>query len=266
MTDTCERIDFLGCPMDSTTMAGTVEKCLEWCRADERTSHVLLTANAAILVMMQSDEELREVARWAEWSVPDGVPVVWASRLVGTPLRSRVAGVDLMAELLRVGNEQKLRVYFLGAKQEVIERLVEICAETYPELVVAGYRNGYFGEDDHEAIIGAIRDSNADILFVGMPTPFKEIGCHAHREELATPVLLGVGGSFDVLGGFVKRAPRWMQRIGMEWFWRLLMEPRKMWKRYLITNSSFIWLTFRAMCRNRLGIGRRGPPQSTAEV
>ncbi len=237
-------------------MAGTIDTCLAWCRGPRRP-HILLTVNASILVMMQDDEKLLQIGRESDWTVPDGVPVVWASHLVGTPLESRVAGVDLMWELLRAADQNELRAYFLGAKQEVLDRLLTIIAETFPGLTVAGSRNGYFGPDEHEHIAQEIRDTNPDILFIGMPTPFKEFWCYDYREQLNTPVLLGVGGSFDVHAGYIKRAPRWMQSIGMEWFWRLIMEPRKMWKRYLVTNSRFIWLTLCAAVRQRLGRGKR---------
>jgi len=113
-------------------------------------------------------------------------------------------------------------------------------------------REGCFGPDDHLPIIEEIRASRADMLFVGMHSPIKETWCERHRQRLNVPVILGVGGSFDVLAGFITRAPRWAQSLGLEWFWRLLMEPRKLWKRYLTTNSEFIWLAGREIIARRL--------------
>jgi N-acetylglucosaminyldiphosphoundecaprenol N-acetyl-beta-D-mannosaminyltransferase len=136
--------------------------------------------------------------------------------------------------------------------------LVEQSRVQYPGLEIAGFRDGYFGPRDHAGIVEEIRSSRAHLLFVGMPSPFKEIWCERHRQRLNVPVIVGVGGSFDVLAGFVRRAPLWLQSpLGLEWFWRLLMEPRRLWKRYLISNSRFIWLASQEILARRLG---RRPP------
>ncbi len=246
------RITFLDCPIDSATMEQTVDSCLRWQRDARRQSHTLLTVNAAIVVNMRQDEPLRRAVAAGDLIVPDGMPVVWASRLLGLPLAARVAGVDLMARLLEVASEQEWRVFFLGAREEVLEKLMSICREKHPGLVIAGHRNGYFKEPDHPLVIQQIRDSKADVLFVGMPTPFKEVWCEQHRDALNVPVIMGVGGSFDVLAGYIRRAPKWMQACALEWSWRLMMEPRKMWKRNLVTNTKFLWLLF----RRRLGLLR----------
>jgi N-acetylglucosaminyldiphosphoundecaprenol N-acetyl-beta-D-mannosaminyltransferase len=180
--------------------------------------------------------------------------VVWALRALGQPVPERVAGVDLMARLLAAAGERRLRVYFLGARPEVVTALVESCQVQYPGLEIAGFRDGYFSPDDQLSIVEEIRASGAHMLFVGMPSPFKEIWCERHRQRLDVPVIMGVGGSFDVLAGFIRRAPRWAQEAGLEWFWRLLMEPRKLMKRYLTTNSEFIWLAGCEIIARRLGL------------
>jgi N-acetylglucosaminyldiphosphoundecaprenol N-acetyl-beta-D-mannosaminyltransferase len=159
--------------------------------------------------------------------------------------------VDLMGRLLEAGSERGLSAYFLGAKEEVVSKLAALCAERYPGLTVAGHRDGYFGREQHESIADEIRRLAPHMLFVGMPTPFLEIWCERYRERLDVPVIMGVGGSFDVHAGHVRRAPRWMQGVGMEWSWRLMMEPRKMWKRYLTTNSQFAWLAAREILSRR---------------
>jgi N-acetylglucosaminyldiphosphoundecaprenol N-acetyl-beta-D-mannosaminyltransferase len=156
-----------------------------------------------------------------------------------------------MATLLRRGGKEKLRVYFLGAKEAVVTRLVALCQESHSGLTVAGYRNGYFSEADHDAVIDDIERSGAHVLFIGMPSPFKEVFAERNRHRFNVPVILGVGGSFDVLAGFVKRAPPSWQRFGMEWFWRLLMEPRKLWRRYLVTNTLFLGRVAREVFRSR---------------
>ena len=227
-------------------------RCLEFCRAP-RTSHTVITANASHLCMMRRDPELALACRAGHLTVADGMSVVWALRASGQPVPERVAGVDLMARLLAAAGEHRLRVYFLGARREVVTALVKRSRVQHPGLEIAGFRDGYFGPDDHLGIVEEIRASGAHMLFVGMPSPFKETWCERHRQRLEVPVIMGVGGSFDVLAGFIKRAPRWVQSLGLEWFWRLLMEPRKLWKRYLTTNSEFIWLAGREIVARRLG-------------
>ena len=247
-----ERIRFMGCAIDSMTREQTLQLVLEWCRQKEAPPRTLITLNAALLMMMKSNPELAQACNAGDVIVADGMPVVWSTRLLGTPLVDRVAGVDLMQKLLETGGEQGISVYFLGAKQEVIDTLLGICKERHPGLKIAGARNGYFGEDEYDDVIAEIAASKPDILFIGMPTPFKELWGEKHRDVLGAKVIFGVGGSFDVIGGYVQRAPQWMQNIGMEWFWRLMMEPRKMWKRYLVTNSQFLLTLARELAAKRL--------------
>jgi N-acetylglucosaminyldiphosphoundecaprenol N-acetyl-beta-D-mannosaminyltransferase len=252
-----ERAELLGLSFDTVTMENAVAHCLEPCRAP-RTSHTVITANASHLCMMRRDPELALACHAAHLTVADGMSVVWALRASGQPAPERVAGVDLMACLLAAAGEHRLRVYFLGAKHEVVTALVERSQAQHPGLEIAGFRDGYFGPDDHLGIVEEIRASGAHMLFVGMPSPFKETWCERHRGRLEVPIIMGVGGSFDVLAGFIKRAPRWVQALGLEWLWRLMIEPRKLWKRYLITNSEFIWLAGREIVARRLRRLRAG--------
>lgn len=247
-----ERAELLGLSFDAVTMDTAVARCLEFCRAT-RISRTVITANASHLYMMRHDPELALACRVAHLTLADGMSVVWALRLSGQPIPERVAGVDLMARLLAMAGQHRLRVFFLGAKREVITALVETSRVRYPGIEIAGFRDGYFGPEDHQAIIEEIRASGAHMLFVGMPSPFKETWCERHRQRLEVPVIIGVGGSFDVLAGYIRRAPHWVQAVGLEWFWRLLMEPRKLWKRYLTTNSEFIWLASREIVARRVG-------------
>jgi len=247
-----ETAELLGLSFDAVTIETAVARCLEFCRGPP-SSHTVITANASHLCMMRHDPELALACRAANLTVADGMSVVWALRASGEPVPERVAGVDLMARLLAAAAEHRLRVYFLGARHEVVTALVERIRTQYPGVEIAGFRDGYFGPDDHLALIEEVRAARADILFVGMPTPFKETWCERHRQRLDVPVIVGVGGSFDVLAGFIRRAPRWLQSLGLEWFWRLLMEPRKLWKRYLTNNSEFIWLAGREIVARRRG-------------
>jgi len=244
------RTELLGSPFDRIDMQSTIDQCIAWCYGP-RVSHTVITLNAALLCSMRRDEELRTACRSGDLIVADGVPVVWASRLAGDPLPERVAGVDLTERLLAEGASRGLSVYFLGARPEVVRDLAAYCHRKYPGLKVAGWRDGYFGAEDHSKIVEEIARLAPDMLFVGMPSPFKETWCQRHREALGVPVIVGVGGTFDVLTGYVRRAPRALQVAGMEWSWRLAMEPRKMWRRYLSTNTEFMWLTAQEVFRAR---------------
>jgi len=244
------RIIFLDCPLDPISYNQAVDQCLSWCQG-QRQPHTIITVNAAMLIMMRTDKEIFQACTAGDLILADGMSVVWGAKLVGTPIPERIAGVDLMASLLKEAAQHHLKVFFLGAREEVVTRLIDIYHEQYPELIVAGYHNGYFKDEQQAEIISLIKDSEADLLFVGMPSPFKEVWCEKYKNQLQIPVIMGVGGSFDVLSGFIKRAPIGLQNIGMEWFWRLMMEPRKMWKRYLITNSLFIWQTLKWKKKNR---------------
>ena len=239
-----DRIQFLNCPIDPVTMEQVINQCITWCR-EPRQSQTIVTVNATTLVMMQTDSKLYEACTNADLVVADGVPVVWTSWLLGTPLPERVAGVDLLDRLLAESSKHQLRVYFLGAKRDVLAKLVTLCREKYPGVLVVGYQDGYFSEAEYPAVIEKIQNSHTDFLFIGMPTPFKEVWSYQYKNKFNVPVILGVGGSFDVLAGFIRRGPQWMQKIGMEWFWRVMMEPRKLFKRHLVVNTLFIGSVWR---------------------
>jgi N-acetylglucosaminyldiphosphoundecaprenol N-acetyl-beta-D-mannosaminyltransferase len=247
---TRDRVELFGTPFDRVGMQSTIEQCMVWC-SGPRVAHTVITLNAALLCMMRRDPELRAACHSGDLIVADGVPVVWTSRLAGVPLPERVAGVDLTERLLAEGAVRGLSVYFLGARPEVVRDLADYCRRNHPRLKVVGYRDGYFSMAEHAAIVAEIARLAPHMLFVGMPSPFKEVWCQLHREALGVPVIAGVGGTFDVLTGYVRRAPRALQAVGMEWSWRLAMEPRKMWKRYLHTNTEFLGLAAREILRLR---------------
>jgi exopolysaccharide biosynthesis WecB/TagA/CpsF family protein len=241
-------IRILGCGVDPLRHEEVLRWCLDTCHGHQR-ARILLTANASHLVAMQDDAELRDAARAADMVTPDGMSLVWAGRLLGGCIPERVTGIDLLEALLRAAPANGLRVFLLGAKPAVMERFVAHCRASYSGLEIVGWRDGYFTEAQHPEVIQQIADSRADILFLGMPSPFKDVWCERHRDEFGVKLIMGVGGAFDVLAGEVRRAPRLMQAAGIEWVWRLGLEPRRLWKRYLVGNSRFLWL----LARQRFG-------------
>ena len=233
------RLEFLACPFDPVTLDEAVARALAWARGGG-PPRTVVTMNAALLVALRSDAALARACRSGDLVVADGVPVVWASRLAGVALPGRVCGVDLMDRLVGAAAANRLPVYFLGARDEVVRALVRACERRHPGLAVAGVRDGYFGPGEEPEVVERIRRSGAAMLFVGMPSPFKETFLERNRAALGVPVLMGVGGSFDVLAGYVRRAPRLLQSAGLEWLWRLAMEPRRLWRRYLVSNALFL--------------------------
>ncbi|TYP75700.1 WecB/TagA/CpsF family glycosyltransferase [Paenibacillus methanolicus] len=196
-------------------------------RIEQHIPTHVVTGNPIMVMAALESPVFDEALRSAELVVPDGTGVVWAASRVGQPVAERVAGYDLMHELFRIGGQRGWRVYLLGSTQEVIKTCAKRIAEQYPGLIVVGYRNGFFGADQDGEVISAIRQSQADLLFVARSVNTQEPWIAAHKAELGIPVMMGVGGSFDVIAGVVKRAPKLFQRLRLEWFYRLLKQPSR---------------------------------------
>jgi N-acetylglucosaminyldiphosphoundecaprenol N-acetyl-beta-D-mannosaminyltransferase len=170
------------------------------------------------------------------------------------PIPGRVNGTDLMERLVERAAQRGHSIYFLGAKLEVVRKVVQIYREKYPDLKVAGYRDGYFKPEEEQQVAEEIRASNADIIFLAFGSPKKEKFVSRWLYRMNVPVVHGVGGSFDVVAGVTRRAPVWMQNYGLEWFYRFLQEPHRMWKRYLLTNAGFAVLVGAEMFRRTLRV------------
>jgi len=244
-----------GIPVDALTMEQTLAAAQEAIR--ERRCMQLGVVNAAKVVNMQRDARLRQAVLSSDLILADGMSVVWASRLLRRQLPERVAGIDLMMRLLDLANRHGYRVYCLGATDEVLGKVVDRIRKEYPDLPLAGYHNGYFKQHEEAAIVQDIVTSRPDILFVAMTSPKKEEFLARWSRELRVPVCHGVGGSFDVMAGKVQRAPASWQKVGMEWAYRLIQEPGRMWRRYLVTNALFTWMLWREWITPRQA--REGP-------
>ena len=238
-----KRIHICNVPVDSLTMDETVGLIDESIKKKENLHHVVV--NAAKLVNAQKDPELKASIVECDIINADGQSIVWAARFLNMYLPERVAGIDLMDNLVGLAARQNYKIFFLGAKEEVVTKVVNIYSEKYNPGIIAGFRNGYFGKDEEMGIARQINESKADILFVAMSSPKKEIFLNKYKEVMNVPFIMGVGGSFDVVSGKVKRAPVWMQDICLEWFYRTMQEPGRMWKRYLTTNVAFVNLLFK---------------------
>ncbi len=238
------RVHFLNTTIDNLSTKETLQIIESSIHNRQQLHHVVV--NAGKIVEMQSDCQLRHSVNESDLINADGQAVVWASRLLGQPLKERVAGIDLMTDLVKMAHHKKYKIFFLGATEEVVKKVVLNYSKQYSENLIAGFRNGYFTKANEPSIAKDISDSGANILFVAISSPTKENFLYDNKQLLGNVnFIMGVGGSFDVVAGKVKRAPKWMQGAGLEWFFRFLQEPNRMWRRYLIGNAKFIYLVLK---------------------
>jgi len=245
------RIELFNCPIDALTMQQTLNKIDDAISTKKHLHHVVV--NVAKLVHMQKNEELRKSVVDCDIINADGQGVVWASKILGKQIPERVAGIDLMQNLVQLAHEKKYTIFFFGAEEHIVEKVVEIYTTQYSKNIIAGYRNGYFKKEEEQFIANQIANSGANILFVAMGSPKKEKFLFENREILKdVNFIMGVGGSFDVVAGKVKRAPVWVQKIGMEWFYRMAQEPRRLFMRYFTTNMALIKLIMKEKFKRKV--------------
>jgi N-acetylglucosaminyldiphosphoundecaprenol N-acetyl-beta-D-mannosaminyltransferase len=242
------RVRFLNADYDPLTLAQTVDAVFR--HIDAGLRGWLCTVNVSILMMMRSDQRLQSFVDRAALVVADGQPIVWCAPWFGQSLPERVTGVDLVDAICERADHLGKRIYLLGATEAIVEKLAQRLRERHPALRV-DFADGYFTKEEAGERADRIRSAGADILFVGMGVPRQEIFIEEQWERLGVGMAIGVGGSFDVLAGLRARAPAWVQKIGMEWFYRLIQEPRRLLMRYLVTNSQFLWLVFSGLFKKR---------------
>ena len=238
------RVDILGTPIDNMTMQQTLNLIEDAIEKNQRVSHTVV--NAGKIVLMHQNAQLKQSVVNADIINADGQGVVWASRILGQPIVERVTGIDLMDNLVKLAYQKKYKIFFFGAKDDVLNKVITHYSDKYSPDIVAGSRNGYFKKSDERGIAQQIADSGAQILFVAITSPLKENFLYENRDLLqSVNFTMGVGGSFDVVAGFVKRAPIWMQQSGLEWAYRVYQEPKRMFKRYMVGNWKFMMLVMK---------------------
>ena len=233
------KLNLFGIPIDSMTMNETLAKIDQTIKSKRERLRIGVV-NAAKIVNMRRNPTLRNDVLSSDIILADGRAVVVASRLLKKPLPERVAGIDLMMRLFEKGDQAGYRVFLLGAKETISNKVAKKIEEQYPGLIVAGRQNGYFSEEEEKEIADKIRISRPDILFVAISSPKKEKFMARWADKMNVPVIHGVGGSFDVYVGAVQRAPKKWQQLGLEWLYRLKQEPKRLLRRYLVTNTLFI--------------------------
>ncbi len=221
-----ERVELLDVPVDPLTMPQALARIEEFIRS--KRPHHVFTADASGIMRAQDDPALLEIVRQADLITPDGAGVLLASGMRGTRLPERVSGVDLVERLSELAAHRGYRIYLFGAAEGVVDAAAGMLTARYPGLTIAGLRNGFFTAQDEPAIVHDIAAAHPDILFVALGIPKQELFIRRHFDELGVPVMIGIGGSFDVISGQLRRAPHWMQRSGLEWLYRLLQEPKRL--------------------------------------
>ena len=245
-----KRTYLLDCPIDLLTMDETVAEVHHIIGRRLPSQHCVV--NAGKFVLMHRDPKLKNIVQGCAMVNVDGQSVVWTLKWLGHSIQHRVCGIDLMVRLLEESEKKHYRLFFLGARQESLDRVLELVKTRYPDVVIAGSHNGYFTTEQNDSIVRQIAESHADVLFVAMSSPKKEFWLAKHINELNVPFCMGVGGSFDVLAGFTKRAPSWVQSLGMEWFYRFIQEPRRLWRRYLIDNFVYVYLVLASLWKSKV--------------
>jgi N-acetylglucosaminyldiphosphoundecaprenol N-acetyl-beta-D-mannosaminyltransferase len=237
------RANILGVGVSAVNMATTLQVIEGWIARRER--HYVCVTGVHGVMESQRDARLRQIHNSAGLVTPDGMPLVWLSRAHGLRGVTRVYGPDLMLGMCERSVSLAYRHYFYGGSDGVAQRLADRLCELFPGMSVAGAYSPPFRPltaDEDETIMHMINDTNPDLVWVGLSTPKQELWMAAHVDRLVAPVLLGVGAAFDFHAGTKRQAPSWMQRIGLEWSFRLMTEPRRLWKRYLVNNPSFVFL------------------------
>ena len=232
-----DRVEILGIGVDNVNMSRTLTRLEEFVR--EGKPRVVVTADAAGIVAAQSDPQWRSIMENADLVTPDSVGVLWASSHVGDPIAERVSGVELVEKLVEKG----VRCYFLGAAPGIAEGAKAELEKRYPSAQIVGVRDGFFGDSEETSVVAAVKAAKPEALFVAMGIPKQEKFIVKHLYEIGAPINMGVGGSFDVLSGTVKRAPLLLQRLRLEWLWRLIQNPKK-WRK-VAALPTFWWLVMR---------------------
>lgn len=229
------RLAFGHARIDRTDFEQTVARIVQLARSG--TPAMVVTPNSDHIVALECDAALRAAYSEADVVVADGMPLVWASKLLREPLKERVTGADLMPRLCRSAADHGLKVFILGGKSGVPEEAARRLQAAYPGLMVAGAYSPPFGferdEVENEAIVRMVASSDADLVFVGLGAPKQELWMHRHLQRFDKGVFLGIGAAVDFCAGQVKRAPRWMQTAGLEWMYRWSQDPSRLTKRYL---------------------------------
>ena len=246
------KINICGVKIDNYTFNDAIERIIDQAVEGVLPSYVV-TPNAQHVLSLQRDADFRDIYEKAFLAVPDGVSLLWSAKFLQTPLNGRVNGTDLFEELSAVAEKKGLKIFLLGGRPGAAEAAKKTLLSRHPDLKIVGTHcppYGFESQPEELALINSkIKAAAPDILFVGLGAPKQEKWIYDNYQELRVPVSLGIGVSFELVADMVQRAPLWMQKFGLEWLFRLIVEPKRLWKRYVMGNPQFMWLVL----KQRLG-------------
>ncbi|MDD5432007.1 MAG: WecB/TagA/CpsF family glycosyltransferase [Candidatus Omnitrophica bacterium] len=242
------KIDICGAKIDNVTFIEAIEESISLSFCKDKY-HFIVTPNVDHLMQLQRDSDLKMVYDNAALVLTDGMPIIWLSKFLGKGIKEKISGSDLLPKLCEVASDKGLRIFFLGGRLGSVESVEKAFKNRYRGINIVRAHCPSFGfekdEVENRQVIELIKEVQPDILFVGLGTPKQEKWIYRYRDEYKVPLSIGIGASFDFEAGVVKRAPLWMRKVGFEWFWRILMEPKRLWKRYLIDDMQFFWLVLK---------------------
>lgn len=235
------KVSIYGIPFSKLNMEDTVKLLVD--HIDDGRSIQVITANPIMVMAALENDKNMAVMKQADLIVPDGTGIVWAANKFGDPVVERVTGFDLLHELMKAGEKRKWKVYLLGAASDVVQAAAERLQEQYPSISIVGYRDGFFKSDEDEDVVEQVRAANPDLLFVARGADTQEPWIAKYRHQLEVPLMMGVGGSFDVISGKAKRAPKLVQKLRIEWLYRLVKEPKRFMR--MLALPKFAWKVMR---------------------
>ena len=253
-TSAIDRIDVLGVGVSAINMDMAVAEISRW--IDEGERHYVCVTGVHGVMESQDDPALKDIHNRSGLTTPDGMPMVWAGHKAGAEHMTRVYGPDMMLEVSKLSVERGWKHFYYGGAEEVPGLLADRMRERFPGIDIVGTYSPPFRpltDEESAEIVAMINDSGADLVWVGLSTPKQERWMHAHRDKLHAAALLGVGAAFDMHAGRLDQAPAWMQERGLEWLYRLVKEPRRLWKRYFRNNPRFVLRILRNPPRLRAG-------------
>ncbi|MCA9408049.1 MAG: WecB/TagA/CpsF family glycosyltransferase, partial [Candidatus Omnitrophica bacterium] len=241
-----QKVNICGTDIDNVSMEEVLQAIERYIRAG--SCEYVVTPNVDHLIKLREDEEFRRIYADSAIRIPDGMPLIWASRYLKTPLRQKVSGSDLVLEICKLSDYKGYRLFFLGGEPPAAQLAKEKLETQFKSIQICGVYSPPFGFEydkaENQKIVQMIKEVKPDILLVGLGAPKQEKWINRYYKELEVPVSIGVGITFGFISGMVKRAPIWMQKKGLEWLWRLLNEPKRLWKRYLLEDMRIFWLVF----------------------
>ncbi len=246
-----KRFDFLGLKFNNCTTAQAIKKIEHFISIKE--PHMVSTIAAELVVLANESQRLREIYNSADLLTMDSFVLYYAARLFRKPVKEPVNATRLVFDFLKVAQNKPYRLYFLGAEEDILFKAVKNLKAQYPGINIVGYHHGYFDFENDKDVIYDIKEKKPDILLVAMSSPLKENFVSKNLDKMNVPVCIGVGGCVDVIAGKCQLAPFWVSKLGLEWFYRFIQEPKRMWKRYTVINIKFLGLLVKEIFLRKCG-------------